>query len=179
MIKINELSILMNLLSKKVNKYQIGSTKTQILSFLNLDPKKDNHYFQELIVQLSNYIKPLGLYIRYNPIDNHWYIGHDFMTSNLLSANPFEDKPKLAATLFCVLVCCLTNTGNSKINEIKNLRNKKGIIKDLKDLEEMGYVEINEKLNEVKLTSLVGYQLDIQKLFTKLTLKLKKDKKDI
>ena len=168
----------MNLLSRRINKYQIGATKTEIMSFLNLDLKKDMHYFQELIVQLSNYIEPLGLYIRFNPIDNHWYIGYDFVTSNLLSANPFEDKPKLAATLFCVLVCCLSNRGIAKITEIKNLRNKKGILKDLKDLEEMGYLEINEKLSEIKLTSLIGYQLDIQKLFTKLSIQLKNKNKD-
>lgn len=161
-----------------MNKYQIGAPKKEILDSLQLNLQKDSYYFQELLGQLSNYIEPLGLDIRFNPIDEHWFISHDIQTSNLLFANPFEDKPKLAASLFCVLVCCLTNSGPSKIKDIKDLRKKKGILRDLKELEEMGYLNINEEQHEVILTPLIGYQLDLQKLFIKLSLKLKEDKKE-
>lgn len=178
MIKINEFSILMNLLSRRVNKNQIGATKKEIMNALNLKEKKDNYYLQELLTELSNYIEPLGLYIRFNPMDDHWFISHDFETSNLLSANPFEDKPKLAATLFCILVCCLTNSGPSSIKQIKKLRKKKGVRKDLQELEKMGYIDINDEKKEVFLTPLIGYKLDIQNLFIKLSLKLKNDDKE-
>jgi len=176
-IDINEFSILMNLLSRRVNKYQIGAPKKEIMESLHLNLEKESYYFQDLLGQLSNYIEPLGLYIKYNPIDQHWFISHDIQTSNLLFTNPFEDKPKLAASLFCVLVCCLTNSGPSKIKDIKDLRKKKGILRDLKELEQMGYLNINKEKNEVILTPLIGYQLDLQKLFIKLSLKLKKNKK--
>ena len=64
--------------------------------------------------------------------------------------------------------------GVAKIQRIKELRKKKRIIDDLKDLEKEGYLELDENLGIVKLTPLIGYQLDINKLIIKLALKLKK-----
>ncbi len=37
----------------------------------------------------------------------------------------------------------------------------------------MGYLELNKNLGEVRLSPLIGYQLDLEKLFIKLALKLK------
>ncbi|TXT65740.1 MAG: hypothetical protein BAJALOKI3v1_70042 [Promethearchaeota archaeon] len=172
----NEFSILMNLLSNRISKNQIGATKQELMEALNLRKDKDAYYFQELLSQLSNYIEPLGLYVRFNPVDHHWFISHDFKTSNLLSANPFQDKPKLAATLFCVLVACLKSSGSAKVKDIKELRKKKGVLRDLKKLEEEGYILLDDEEKQVILTPLIGYQLDIQKLFVKLSLKLKEEK---
>jgi len=172
--KLNEISILMHMLSNKNNLYQIGATKREILHTLNVKNKNKSGYFQNLITNLSKYIEPLGLQIRYNPINSHWFITYDSEVSDLISANPFDNKPRLAATLFCVLVCCLKNPdGFSKITEIQNIRKKKGILEDLKELQQKGYLEINKDLNQVKLTPLIGYQLDLEKLFIKLALKLK------
>jgi len=96
--------------------------------------------------------------------------------SDFINANPFENKPKLAATLFCVLVTCLKNNGTGKIEEIKELRKKRGIMNDLKDLEEKGYLKIIKNEYQVEMTSLIGYQLDLNKLFLNLSLKLKEEK---
>lgn len=73
-------------------------------------------------------------------MDSRWFIAFDSDVSDLLSANPFEGKPRLAATLFCTLVCCLKNLGVGKIHEIQELRKKKGIIEDLNELRKMGYL---------------------------------------
>ncbi len=172
--KLNELSILIHKLSSKNNLYQIGATKKEILQTLNVKNKNKSVYFQNLITNLSKYIEPLGLQIRYNPINSHWFISYDSEISDLISANPFENKPRLAATLFCVIVCCLNNPdGLSKITEIQNIRKKKGILDDLRELEQKAYLEIDKELNQVNLTPLIGYQLDLDKLFVKLALKLK------
>lgn len=171
----NELSILMHLLSRKVNKYQIGATKDQIIETLHIDGKHEEVYFHHLITNLSKQIEPLGLNVQYNPLDAHWFIAYDSNLSNLVSANPFEDKPKLAATLFYVITCCLSNSGSTKIKRIKDLRNKKGIMNDLKELEEFGYIKLYPDVNEVAITEKIGYQINLPQLFTKLSLKLKKD----
>ena len=169
----NEISILMHMLSNKNNVYVIGATKREILHNLNVKNKNKSGYFQHLITNLSKYIKPLGLQIRYNPINSHWFISYDSEVSDLISANPFEDKPRLAATLFCAIVCCLKNpNGLSKITEIQKIRKKKGVIEDLKELEHKGYIEIDKNLKQVNLTPLIGYQLDLDKLFVKLALKI-------
>ncbi|MFW9876354.1 MAG: hypothetical protein ACFFG0_24935 [Candidatus Thorarchaeota archaeon] len=169
----NEFTILMNLLSTKVDESHIGASKEEILKKLNIHGKNESIYFQNLITNLSSYIEPLGLQIRFNPLSSRWYIAFEILTSDFFSANPFEGKPKLAATLFCTLICCLKNLGNAKIQDIKKVRNKKYIFEDLKELQNMGYLEIDNKLGKVNLTSLIGYQLDLNKLFIKLALKLK------
>jgi len=171
---VNEITILMQLLSKKLNLFEIGSTKEEILNALNIRDKNKAIYFQDLIINLSNYIEPLGLQIRFNPLNSRWFTVFDSDVSDLLSANPFEGKPRLAATLFCTLVCCLKNLGTGKIHEIQKLRKKKGIIEDLKDLRKMGYLELDKNVEEVRLSPLIGYQLDFEKLFIKLALKFKK-----
>ena len=151
----------------------MGATKKEILKKLNVKNRNKTVYFQSLIINLSNYIEPLGLQIKYNPIDSHWFISYEPEISELISANPFEGKPKLAATLFCTLICCLQNSGEAKISEIEKLRKKKHVIEDLKELGKKGYLEINSELNIVHLTPLIGYQLDFEKLFIRLYQKIK------
>ena len=168
----NEFTILMHLLSKTADRFEMGATKEEIIKKLNLQNKNESVYFQNLIVQLSNYLGPLGLQIRFNPLSSRWYISFEMATSDLVYANPFENKPRLAATLFCVLICCLKNNGIGKIHDIEKLRKKKTVIDDLKELQNRGYIEIDDDLGQVTLTPLIGYQLDLNKLFIKLTLKL-------
>jgi hypothetical protein len=170
----NELSILMNLLSRKLNYSQIGATKKEILNKLNLKGKNKSIYFQNLINNLSIYLEPLGLQVRFNPLNSYWYISFDPETTEIISANPFEGHPRLAATLFCTLICCFSSSGETTIQKIKETRKKKGVIEDIKELEKMGFVLLEKNLNKVSLTPLIGYLLDINKLFFKTALKLKK-----
>ena len=171
--KLNEISILMHLLSNKNGLYQMGATKKEILQGLNIKGRNKSVYFHNLITNLSNYLEPLGLQIKYNPIDSHWFLSFDSEISDNISANPFEGKPRLAATLFSVLVCCLQNSGIGKIQDIKKLRNKKNVIEDLKELEKFGYIEMLKDSSQIQLTPLIGYQLNMEQLFIKMALKLK------
>lgn len=170
----NEISILMNILSKSNGQHDIGASENDILKVLHITHKNKSIYFQELISNLSNYIEPIGLRINYNPLDDHWFLSHDSDLADWISFNPFEDKPRLAATLFCVLVCCLKNSGIGKLNEIQNIRNKKDILEDIIELQKQGYLTYDDEKKQVKLTPLIGYQLDLEKLFINLSLKLKK-----
>ena len=171
--KMNEISILMQLLSRKRNSAQIGATKKEILEILNVKNKNKSVHFQNLITGLSNYLVPLGLQVKFNSLNSHWFINYDSDVTELISANPFEGKPSLAATLLCVLTSCLKNSGTSSIQEIKKLRSKKEIIEDLKELEKKGYLVIDKTINQVQLTPLIGYKLDLHKLLVKLSLKLR------
>jgi len=169
----NEMSILMHLLSRKRKSYQIGATEEEILDILTVKNKNKSVYFQNLITGLSNYLIPLGLQVKFNSLNSHWYINYDNEVTELISANPFEGKPSLAATLLCVLTSCLKNSGSSSIQEIKKLRSKKEIMGDLKELEKEGYIVISKTTYQVHLTPLIGYKLDLHKLLVKLSLKLK------
>jgi len=170
----NELTVLMHLLSKKTNKYQIGSTKGEILNALNVRDRNKTIYFQSVINNLSNYLEPLGLQVRFNPLNSYWYISFEPETTEIISANPFEGNPRLAATLYCTLICSFNSSGETTIQKIKEIRKKKGVIEDLKDLEKMGFITLERNLNKVNLTPLIGYLLDLEKLFLKIALKLKR-----
>lgn len=171
----NELSVLMHLLSRRVNKYQFGATEEEICKILNISGTQQTSLFNELIINLSHYIEILGLNINYNPIDTHWFISYEPEISDIVKANPFEDKPRLAASLFTVLVSCMANLGSSTVSEISKLRRKKGIASDLRELENQGYINLNKDSGEITLTPLIGYELDINKLLTNLALKIKDD----
>ncbi len=171
----NEMSIIMHMLSRKEENLRVGATQEEILKALSISPKNKNAdiYFNDIITNISKYIEFLGLQIKFNPIDDNWFITYEPEISNLINANPFAGKPRLAATLFSVLICCLKNSGVAKLHQIKELRKKKSVGEDLKELEDYGYLELDENQLQVRLTPLIGYQLDLNKLFLKLALKLK------
>jgi hypothetical protein len=169
----NEISILMNLLSKKRNNAQIGAPKEEILDILGVKEKYSSIYFQKLLIELSNYLQPIGMQIRCNPLNSYWFITFESEISELISANPFEGRPSLAATLFCILIYCLKSSGKASISDIQKLRNKKYIVDDLKELETLGYIIVNRETEQVKLTPLIGYKLDIPKLLLQTALKIK------
>jgi hypothetical protein len=72
----------------------------------------------------------------------------------------------------------LKNSGFSTIQEIHKLRKKKAVMEDIKQLEKKGYINFNKKQNQISLTPLIGYQLDLENLFLKLSLKLKEEKQE-
>lgn len=164
----------MHLLSRKTFKSKIGATEEEILDSLNIKDKNKSIYFQTLISNLSNYLEPLGLQVRFNPLNSYWYVSFDPETNEILAANPFEGNPRLAATLFCTLISCFSSSGETTVQKVKEIRKKKGVLEDLKELKKMGFVTIEKNLNNVSLTPLIGYMIDLEKLFLKIALKLRK-----
>ena len=169
----NELTILMHLLSKK-NKFEMGATQDEILKALNVKDKNKSIYFQRIISNLANHLKTLGLQVKFNPLNSRWYISFESGITEIVSANPFEGNPRLAATLYCTLINCFTNSGETTIQKIKEIRKKEGIMEDIKELENLGFVTYDKYLNKVNLTPLIGYLLDLEKVFLKIALELKK-----
>jgi hypothetical protein len=169
----NEMTIIMHLLSKK-NKFEMGATQDEILKALNVKDRNKTIYFQRIINNLAKYLKALGLQVRFNPLNCHWYLSFETGITELISANPFEGNPRLAATLYCTLINCFNSSGETTIQRIKEIRKKKGIIEDIKELEKLGFVTYDKYLKKINLTPLIGYLLDLEKLFIKLALKLKK-----
>ena len=151
----------------------IGASKKELIENLGIKGKNSSVYLQKLIIELSNYLEPIGLQVRYNPLNSYWFITFESEISEVLLANPFERRPSLAATLFCVILYCLKSSGSAEIADIQKIRGKKSIIEDIKELEGLGYLEIISKSNQVRLTPLIGYKLDIPKLLLQTALKIK------
>ena len=151
----------------------IGASKKELIENLGIKGKNSSVYLQKLIIELSNYLEPIGLQVRYNPLNSYWFITFESEISEVLLANPFERRPSLAATLFCVILYCLKSSGSAEIADIQKIRGKKSIIEDIKELEGLGYLEVISKSNQVRLTPLIGYKLDIPKLLLQTALKIK------
>ena len=109
----NEYSILYHLLTRKMQKssnskeFDLGITEENLNEALNM-PKKDN--FQTLrrtLQEFSRAIQPFGLLLRKNPFNNHWFISQTSEISELFSTNPFNSKPRLAATLTVIIGLCI------------------------------------------------------------------------
>lgn len=171
--QMNEISVLMYLLSKRSSQHNLGATREEIMEMLNPGKNVEDFVFNKLISKLSNYIEPLGLRINYNPINSHWYLSVKNEISELFKANPFIEHPSLAATLFIILTCSLRNRGTTTIQEARELRKKKNLMKDLKDLEKQGYISIDSLTNRINLTPLIGYQIDMEKLYRNILLRMK------
>ena len=169
----NEISLLMYLLSRRGSHHEFGATKGEIIEILNPGKKVENFIFNNLIAKLSDYVEPLGFRINYNPLNSHWYLSIKSEIVELFGANPFKEHPSLAASLFCTLACCLKNKGKTSIQEVRNLRKKKNLVNDLKVLETNGYISIDSTTNNIQLTPLIGYQIDIEKLFNNIALMMK------
>ncbi|MFX1498214.1 MAG: hypothetical protein ACFFBH_11850 [Promethearchaeota archaeon] len=169
----NEISILMHLLSRREDLTHIGATEEQVLEALNITFKNKSLHFQNLITELSKLIEPIGFQIRFNPLNSHWFITFEPEVSDIINSNSFGNQPSLAATLFCILACCLKNSGFSTIQEIHKIRKKKTVREDIKKLVKKGYIIFDKTKNRISLTPLIGYQLDLDKLFLKLSIRLK------
>ncbi|MFW9948989.1 MAG: hypothetical protein ACFFKA_02540 [Candidatus Thorarchaeota archaeon] len=169
----NELALLMNILSTRKNSIQIGASEEEVLERLDIKYRNNSIYFQQLIIELSKHLEPLGMQVRYNPLNSCWFITFDNEVSDLTSANPFNERPSLAATLYCVIIYCLKSSGKTKISEIQKVRNVKHLVNDLRELESLGYIELNQDKGWVNLTPLIGYKLDIPKLLLNSSLRVK------
>jgi len=169
----NEISLLMYLLSRRGSRHEFGATKEEMIDILNLGKKVEDFMFNNLITKLSDYVEPLGFRINYNPLNSHWYLSIKSEIAEFFRANPFNEHPSLAATLFCTLACCLKNRGKTSIQEIRNLRKKKNLLADLKVLKANGYISIDSTTKIIKLTPLIGYQIDIERLYKNIALMMK------
>ena len=171
----NEIAILMHLLSRRKNNDEIGSTEKELFKFLNLTGKYKELYLNELLLNLANYIEPLGLELKYNFLNKHWFITFNPLISNIIKSTPFASKPSLAATLFSIIALCFKNSGKCNLTELSKLRKKKVLTNDIKELEKLGYISfLNKEKTELLLTPRIAYELDLNDLLLKISLKLKK-----
>jgi hypothetical protein len=170
----NEISILLQLLSRIQKDHQIGASEDEMLNILNYPGKNAKYYLNKLLVNLNSYIEPIGLQVKYNPINNHWFISSDSDISEKFASNPLEHRPGILTTLFCIVTCAMSNSGTCKLSDLMNLRKKKTIIEDLTILKEEKYIVMDDDAHEIELTPLLGYELDLNQLIQNIALKLEK-----
>mgnify|MGYP006282350175 CR=1 FL=1 len=157
----------MYLLSRRKDNVNIGADERELLDGLGLSDKNAKSKLVNLLDEFGKNIAHLGLKVKYNTINDHWYLS--FRDNVPYLTNQSETNVlslKLSATLFAVLMVSLTQHGAVSIAEIKEIRNKKNVIDDLEELERKGYVKRNE--HQIVLTGKIFYHIDLDDIMNEI-----------
>ncbi|MHA1784657.1 MAG: hypothetical protein ACTSVE_05625, partial [Candidatus Helarchaeota archaeon] len=156
----NEAEVLIYYLTRKNDNQSIGATSETLMNGLGLTDR--NAYFKllNLLKELESNLSPFGMVVKFNPINQHWYLGlRDSLGSN--TSDPELTKSN-AATLFAILVRCFTGMGKISLQDLKKIRQTKNLLDDLNALENLGYIVKNG--NIIQLTPKIFYFVDIDEL---------------
>ena len=151
-----------------------GAPVEDILKSLHWPEKLGRAELQKKLMEFDTYVKPLGLQVRVNPLNDHWFVAFRQDISEFTTQNPFGGKPRLPATLLATIICMIKYGNLVPVSAIQEIRKKETVLEDLKQLERLGYVEIAGKF--ATLTPLIGYQLDLINLFEVINDQLAKKK---
>ncbi|HMF31197.1 MAG TPA: hypothetical protein VKK79_07275 [Candidatus Lokiarchaeia archaeon] len=158
----NEFSVLMYLLTRASNTEK-GASEGEILDALHMPEKLGKAELQKKLEAFDTYLQPLGMHVRSNPLDDHWFVAFRDEITDLADINPFGGKPRLAATLLATIICAFKFGKQIPVEAIHEIRQKKSVEQDLKELQRLHYLELTG--STASLTPLIGYQLDLLALF--------------
>jgi len=156
----------MYLLSRQKDTVTIGSTKEEICMKLGLSDRNTDYKLWNLIQGLNRSLFPLGMVTKFNPVNNHWYIGFQENLESEFGGSFHTLIPRLAATLFTILILYVSKSEKITVNKIQELRNKQDVLKDLKELEDLGYITSVD--DTITLTPKIFYYVDINELIEKI-----------
>ncbi len=158
----NEFAAIMILLTRSTDGLR-GAPSEEILKTLHWPEKLGRAELQKKLTEFDSYLRPLGLQVRVNPLNDFWFVAFRQDISEFAAQNPFGGKPRLPATLLATIICMVQYGNQVPISAVREIRKKETVQEDLKQLENLGYVEIAG--DNVTLTPLIGYQLDLINLF--------------
>ena len=167
----NEAQLLMFLLSRKKDESTIGATRDEMCAKLGLTDKNADYKFLNLLEGLNKTLFPLGMVTKFNPVNSHWHIGFQNKMEMQFGRSIHALSPRISALLFTILILYVSKSTQITIGKIQELRNKKDISKDIRELEKLGFITMEDDL--ITLTAKVFYYVDINDLIEKI-----KDLKD-
>ncbi len=171
----NESELIIYLLTRKRGEETIGATQKELLEALSLTDRNSKSKLFNLLEEINSNMAFLGIRIKLNPANNHWFIEFKDSISSVVSEQFKSNLPsRLAATLFSVLLLIISNGGPISPSDITEIRNKKKIGTDLTELEEYGFIRYEG--NSVYLTPKVFYHIDIDQIGEEIN-KFNSDKK--
>ena len=71
----NEAQVVLYLLSRKKSEIEIGATKDEICAKLGLTDRNADYKFWNLIRGINLSVFPMGLIVKFNPVNSHWFVG--------------------------------------------------------------------------------------------------------
>ncbi len=163
----NEFAILMRLLTRTGT--PIGASMEDMLDALDLPEDAGPQYVYRLLGRLNQRLSDLGLAVRHNPLDHIFYIDTTARLHGLPEESGLPDR--LAATLLTVITLAFQEGGWVSFSRVREFRKKSmaGVRSDLRELENLGYVEIDKANKRVRPGMKVPIEIDFEEFFRRLT----------
>ena len=146
----------------------MGAGMEDVLDALGLPEGSGNHIAIQHLAGLHRQLKQLGLAIKHNPVARVFYL--DTLDDVQLVEEETTLPDRLAATLLVVITLTYQEGDWVPFSRVKEFRNKtiRGIRDDLRELQDLGYVEVDKKGKQVRPGSKVAFEIDYESFFRKL-----------
>ncbi len=164
----NELKLLLATLiggDSKVSAIPGARTRT-LLETLGMEEEEMGELMWLLGI-IGSFLSRLGLTMKYNPLDDRWFIAMelDDLPDNV-AAKMSPLPPSLAATLYAILQLIRDN-GEATTSSLKKLRKKETIDQDLQKLEKQKFIKMEGET--ITLGPALLYHVNIEELLKQQT----------
>ena len=162
----NEYAVLVKLLTRTGT--PIGASTEDMLDALGLPEDVGRHILFKKLGSLHDRLKPIGLHIKHNPVSGVFYL--DTLNDVAVAQESTALPDRLAATLLIVITLAYQEGGWVSIDRVREFRKKalQGVMVDLRELQNQGYVEIEQDKKRVRLGTRVPFEIDYEAFFRDL-----------
>jgi len=161
----NEYAILMKLLTRSGD--PIGAGVDDMLDALGLPEDLGRDILFRRLGELHSRLEPVGLTIKHNPVNSVFYVDTIYQ-SKMKHDSILPDR--LAATLLIVITLAYQEGGWVSFDRVREFRKKslRGVMEDFRELQHLGYIEIDQAEKRVRLGLRVPFQIDYEAFFREL-----------
>ena len=162
----NEYAILMKLLTRSGD--PIGAGVDDMLDALGLPEDLGREVLFRRLGELHSRLEPIGLTIKHNPVSGVFYVDTSLQTKMMQEDTVLPDR--LAATLLIVITLAYQEGGWVSYDRVREFRKKsmRGVMEDLKDLQNQGYIELDQAGKKARLGLRVPFEIDYEAFFRDL-----------
>jgi len=156
----------MRLLTRSGN--PIGASVDDMLDALGLPEDLGRNILFRRLSKLHSRLEPVGLIIKHNPVSGVFYVDTSLQAKIKQDETTLPDR--LAATLLIVITLAYQDGGWVSFDRVREFRKKslKGVMEDLRELQNQGYIEIDQTGKRVRLGLRVPFEIDYEAFFRNL-----------
>jgi hypothetical protein len=162
----NEYAVLMKLLTRSGD--PIGAGVDDMLDALGLPEDLGREVLFRRLGELHSRLEPVGLTIKHNPVSSVFYVDTLHQSNMKQEGSMLPDR--LAATLLIVITLAYQEGGWVSFDRVREFRKKslRGVMEDLRELQNQGYIEIDQAEKRVRLGMRVPFEIDYEAFFREL-----------
>lgn len=163
----NEAELLIYLLTRIQDNIIIGTKEQDLLKILALTDKNAKSKLLNLLQELNMNLSILGLIVKFNSANEHWFIGFkDEMPNISYKISDTGLSSSSAATLLSILVISISDGSPITYNDLMKIRKKKSLKDDLFKLEAKGFIKTSK--GNLVLTPKIFYYIDLEKIIDEI-----------